>query len=70
VCLWFAEGKYAKHPTQLMKGTCGWVHQCYVFSPPVDSPNATLQFRLETSLGTMWIDGVLLEDVTGKQKER
>ncbi len=68
VCLWFAEGKYAKHPTQLMKGTCGWVHQCYVFSPPVDSPNATLQFRLETSLGTMWIDGVLLEDVTGKQK--
>ena len=64
VCLWFAEGKYAKHPVQLMKGSGDWVHQCYVFSPPVDSPKATLQFRLETSLGTMWIDGVLLEDVT------
>ena len=69
VCLWFAEGKYAKHPAALMKGTGDWVHQCYVFSPPVDSPETRLQFRLETSLGTMWIDGVLLEDVTDKVKQ-
>ena len=41
---------------------------CDVWMVPVDSPEARLQFRLETSLGTMWIDGVLLEDVTDKQK--
>ena len=68
LCLWFAEGKYEKHPTPLMKGTGEWVHQCHVFTPPVDSPKARLQFRLEHSLGTMWVDGVLLEDVTDNQK--
>ena len=68
LCLWFADEKYEKHPAPLMKGTGEWVHQCHVFTPPVDSPKARLQFRLEHSLGTMWVDGVLLEDVTDNQK--
>ena len=46
-----------------MKGTSDWIHQSHVFTPPVDAPKAKLQFRLEDSLGTMWIDGVLLEEV-------
>ena len=64
LCLWYAENRFEKHPSRLMTGDSGWIHQCHVFTPPVDSPKARLQFRLETSLGTMWVDGVLLEDVT------
>lgn len=63
LCLWFAGNHYMKHPVPLMRGTCGWVHQSIVFSPPVDSPRAKLQFRLEDSLGTMWVAGALLEEV-------
>ena len=70
LCLWYAEGRYEKHPAALLKGTGEWVHQCHVFSPSVDSPKARLQFRLEHSLGTMWVDGVLLEDVTDKQSKQ
>ena len=63
LCLWLSGGHYIKHPTPLMKGTSDWIHQSHVFTPPVDAPKAKLQFRLEDSLGTMWIDGVLLEEV-------
>ena len=48
-----------------MKGTSDWIHQSHVFTPPVDAPKGKLQFRLEDSLGTMWIDDVLLEEVGG-----
>lgn len=63
LCFWFADGHYMKHPVPLMRGSCGWVHQSVTFSPPVDAPRAKLQFRLENSLGTMWVDGALLEEV-------
>ncbi len=66
LCLWLEGGHYIKHPHPLMTGTCGWLHQSHVFSPPVDAPRAKLQFRLERSLGTMWFDGVLLEDITDR----
>ena len=63
LCLWFSESHYLKHPLPLMRGTCGWVHQSREFTAPIDAPKAKLQFRLEDSLGTMWVDGVLLEEL-------
>ena len=75
LCLWYADGDYperhyAKHPRPYMQGDCGWNIQRFVFSPPVDSPSAWLQFRLEDSLGTMWVDGILLEDITETTRQR
>ena len=69
LCLWFAGGKYRKHPEPLLQGTCDWIHRSVVFTPPVDSPECRLQFRLEDSLGTMWVDGVVLEEWTGGNQE-
>jgi len=63
LCLWLAGGHYIKHPLPLLKGSNGWIHQSHVFTPVVDAPRAKLQFRLEDSLGTMWVDGVVLEEV-------
>ena len=69
LCLWFSANHYRQHPNPRMTGSCGWIHQCLVFSPPVDAPRAKLQFRLEESIGTMWVDGVLLEDITDNEKK-
>lgn len=73
VCVWFKPGNYTAHyyvkdPSPLLNGSCGWVAQSFEFSPPIDTPHAKFQFRLENSLGTMWVDGVLLEDVTDDRK--
>ena len=64
VCMWFSANHYRQHPNPRMTGSCGWIHQSCEFSPPVDAPRTKLQFRLERSVGTMWVDGVLLEDIT------
>lgn len=66
LCLWMAGAFYLKHPMPLFQGTCSWVYQSHDFVAPVDAPNGKLQFRLEDSLGTMWIDGVRLERLDEK----
>lgn len=58
-----ANGRSIKNPKPYMNGTCDWVHLSLEFTPPVDSPKALIQFRLENALGTMWVDGVLLEEL-------
>lgn len=61
LCLWMAGAFYLKHPAPPFQGSCNWVYQSHEFAAPVDAPNGKLQFRLEDSLGTMWIDGVRFE---------
>ena len=62
LCLWLADGKYIKHPLPLFTGTCDWMHQSMTFTADKDM-KARLQFRICESIGTMWIDGVVLEPV-------
>ena len=63
LCLWIDRTHYHKHPNPLVHGSCGWMHQEMVFVADATNPESTLQFRLEDSLGTMWIDGVRLEEI-------
>jgi len=65
--VWMSWKKYIKLPH--LRGSCGWVHQSHVFTPEINAPKTRLQFRVEDSLGTMWIDGVLLEDITEKTRK-
>ncbi len=54
---------YQKHPLPLLTGSCDWMHQEMTFV--AKEPKNRLQARLCASTGTMWVDGMLLEKISG-----
>ena len=60
LCLWEDKDLYTKHPQPLITGSCDWIHLSLDFTARADT--GRLQFRICESTGTMWIDGVVLEE--------
>ena len=61
LCIWEPGNHYTKGPMPLLRDTCDWIHVATEFKAV--GGRTRIQYRVTGATGTLWIDGVLLEEV-------